>query len=252
MKFFVTLLVLPLLISCSTSTSKDEASAQLYINLGASQLNQGHPHLALKSLLNAKKLDPENAQVYQQLGLAYFALKKYKLAVNNFLNALSLDSQMTDARVNLGRALIETGEYDDAREQFRLALADLTYSNTSLVYFNLGLSHFRQRHYQKAISFFQKSIAIEKRNCLAYTYYGRSLYELKDFASANRTFELALPLCKPLNFDEAHFFAALSYFKSGNKSRGIALMNETILHYPDGPHNEKAQQMLELMKLNRL
>ena len=93
---------------------------------------------------------------------------------------------------------------------------------------------------------------LSKNNCHTYNIYGRTLYELKDFSGAIPVFDVAVPLCRKLDFDEAHYFAALTYFKSGDKNKGIALMNETLLLYPDGAYQDKAKSMLELMKLNKL
>lgn len=248
-----TLFILSLLFfGCSHQQKLDSDSAQLYLNLGASQLQQGHPHRALKNLLKAQKLDEENAQINNHLGLAYFTLTKYKQSVKYFSRALSQNKAYTEARVNLGRALVEVGRYDEARMQLEIATQDLTYSHRPKIQLNLGLSYFRQRSYQKALPLFQAAARVNKTNCFAHHFYARTLLALNEFQSANGIFDIALPLCKKINYDEAHFFAAISYFKSGDKPRGIALMNETILHYPNGPHNRKAQKTLELMKLNKL
>lgn len=253
MRYSRIFLILLLVFQSACSTfSKEKESAALYLNLGASQLAQGLNARALKSLLNAKKLDDSNPEIHNHLGLTYFAMSKYPLAINEFNQALSLRHNYTEARNNLARTLIEEGQFEDARDNLRIVLSDLTYLNPAAAYFNLGLSYFREEKYKKAIPHFQKSIALNRDNCVGYNYYARSLYEMGDFKGANPVFESALPLCKRQNFDEAHYFAALSYFKAGNKSRGIALMNEAILQYPNGAYQSKARETLELMKLNQM
>jgi tetratricopeptide (TPR) repeat protein len=144
------------------------------------------------------------------------------------------------------------GRYKEARKQLQMVIDDLTYANQATALSNYGYSYFKEGKYKEAIPFLQKSIKQNKTHCQTYNTYGRALYELKDFRGAIPVFDVAVPLCQKIGFDEAHYYAALTYFKSGDKNRGIALMNETLLLYPDGVYQDKAKSMLELMKLNRL
>ncbi len=208
--------------------------------------------MAMSTLLKAEKLDPNNPQLHNQFGLTYFVFKKIDKSLFHFRKALSLDAKYSEARNNYAHVLIENGDYEEARKQLKLVIDDLTYMNQSTVLSNYGYSYFKQGKYKEAVPYLQQSIKLNKTHCQTYNTYGRSLYELKDFSAALPVFDVAVPLCKKIGFDEAHYYAALTYFKSGDKNRGIALMNETLLLYPDGVYQDKAKSMLELMKLNRL
>lgn len=239
-----------LFMACATFRgSKD--SALPYVDLAEQQLAAGQYPQALSTLLKGESVEPDNALVQNQLGLTYFAFGKYEKAKERFQRALRLDEKLSEARNNYARTLIELQQYDEARTQLDLVINDLTYTKQSLADSNYGLSYFRQGQYKKAIPWLQKSIAINKTNCLTYTTYARSLYELKDYRGALPIFDVAVPLCKKNQSDEAHYFAALTYFKSGDKTKGIALMNETLLLYPDGLYQNKAKSMLELMRMNK-
>jgi type IV pilus assembly protein PilF len=244
------------LVSCVTSgqnhPSKDVESANLYLQLGTNQLQKGFTAQALGTLLKAETLDGKNANVQNFLGMTYFILKQNKTALDHFRRALYLDPQFTEARNNMVRVLIEAGNFKKAHEEGDRVLRDLTYGQKNLALTNIGLLYVREKNYKSALPYLQKAIRLDKTNCLTYSLYGRSLYELGDLRSALPVFDAALPLCKKAQVDEAHYYAALAYYKSGDHNRGIGLMNETLLFYPDGQFQEKAKASLELMRNNRL
>lgn len=237
-------------MGCTTFRgSKD--SALPYVELAEKQLASGQAPQALSTLLKGESVEPDNPLIHNQLGLTYFTFNKYEKSAEHFRRAVHLDERLSEARNNYARTLIELKQYSDARAQLEVVISDLTYLKQPLAYSNYGLSYFREGQYKKAIPWLQKSIALNKNNCLTYSTYGRALYELKDYRGALPIFDVAVHLCKKHNYDEAHYFAALTYFKSGDKTKGVALMNETILLYPDGLYQEKARSMLELMRLNK-
>lgn len=241
-----------LLLSACNTSPKDVQSVDLYLQLGITQLEKGYPSQALISFQRAEKIDDSNADVKYQLGTTYNRLKKPGFALGFFKKATQLDPKFTEARNQLVRSLIEAGQYKEARKELNVVMADLTFSKPAQVWTNAGYLNFKEKHYNEAISYLQKAIRLDKNSCLTYTIYGRALYETKNYNAALPAFDAALPLCKRDQNDEAHYFAGLAYYKSGEKNRGIALMNETILLYPDGNYQAMAKSALEMMKFNRL
>lgn len=240
-----------MLSACNTSP-KDVQSVDLYVQLGVTQLEKGYPKQALISFQKAEKIDEANADVQYQLGVTYSRLKKPALALPRFQKAVQLDPKFTEARNHLVRSLIEADHYKEAHKELKTVMADLTYTKPAYTWTNAGYLSFKEKQYKEAISYLQKAIRLDKNNCLTYTVYGRAFYELKNYKAALPAFDAALPLCKKDQNDEAHYFAGLSYYKSGDKNRGIALMNETILLYPEGNYQAMAKSALEMMKFNRL
>jgi Tfp pilus assembly protein PilF len=249
---FISVLLLLSLLSCTSLNNQDQKSAALYVELARNQLIKGNAPMALSTLMKAEKMDPKNPQLWNQYGLTYFIFKRYDKSISSFRTALSIDPRYSEARNNYALVLIENGQSAEARKQLQLVIDDLTFGNQSTALSNYGYSYFKEGKYKDAIPFLQKSIKLNKTHCQTYSNYGRALYELKDYSGAMPVFDVAVPLCQKIGFDEAHYYAALTYFKSGDKNRGIALMNETLLLYPDGAYQDKAKSMLELMKLNRL
>jgi len=247
-----TALLLIFFTACTSLDPKDKKSAALYVELAKNQLIKGQPPLALATLMKAEKMDSSNRELWNQYGLTYYVFKKMDKSLASFRKALAIDPNYSEARNNYGRVLAENGQYVEARKQLQLVIDDLTFTNQPTALANYGYTYFKEGRYKEAIPFLQQSIRLNKNNCQTYANYGRSLYELKDFSGAIPVFDIAVPLCQKIGYDEAHYYAALTYFKSGDKNKGIALMNETILLYPDGAYQDKAKSMLELMKLNRL
>lgn len=250
MRWGMAAILLLTVFGCATFRgSKD--SAIPYVQLAEKQLSTGQNPQALATLLKGEQVDPNNPLIQNQLGLVYFAFGKFEKSAEHLRKAVNLDGDMSEARNNYARTLIELGSFLEARKQLHIVVNDLTYLKQPLAYSNYGLSYFREKKYKEAIPWLQKSIALNKNNCLTYSTYGRTLYELKDYRGAIPIFDVAIHLCKKNNYDEAHYFAALTYFKSGDKTKGIALMNETLLLYPDGAYQAKASSMLELMRMNK-
>jgi Tfp pilus assembly protein PilF len=244
------------LVNCVTTNAshpnKDAESAELYLQLGTNQLQKGFTAQALGTFLKGEQLDAKNMNLQNYLGMTYFILKQNKLAIEHFQKAVTIDPKFSEARNNMARVLIEMGRFKEAHQEIKRVLDDLTYGQQNLALTNLALLYVREKNYKSAIPYLQKSIRLDKTNCLTYSLYARSLYELGDLKAALPVFDAALPLCRRAQVDEAHFYAAMAYYKSGDHSRGIGLMNETILFYPDGEFQAKAKANLELMRLNRL
>lgn len=236
----------------SLESNNDAKTALLYLDLSREHLDKGNKQDALAALLKAEKLNNKNKEIQNQLGLTYFTFKKLSLAEKYFSSALSIDSTYTEARNNLARVKIELGRTQQAREDLTIVLNDLTFKNTANAYLNMGLSYFKDKSYREALTYLEKSLKQNSSSCFTMTLYARCFYELKNYVKAINLFDVAMPLCQKLNSDEAHYYGALSYFKSGQRSKGIALMNETILLYHQGEYEKKSREMLELMKLNKL
>lgn len=245
------LLLIVLFTGCATFRGSKDSAAP-YVELAEKQLATGQNPQALSTLLKGESVDPDSPLVHNQLGIVYFEFKKFEKSAEHFKRAIRLDDTFSEARNNYSRSLIELKKYSEARQQLEIVINDLTYLKQPLAYSNYGLSYFREGQYKKAIPWLQKSIALNKNNCLTFSTYGRALYELKDYRGALPIFDVAIPLCKKSNYPEAHYYAALTYFKSGDKTKGVALMNETLLLYPDEAYQEKAKSMLELMRLNKI
>lgn len=233
---------------CSMMSSDDEKLAQIHLQLGVSHLQQGNYPQALKELLTAQQLDDSDPVIQNNLGLAYLVRERYDLAEKHIKNALKMNKDYTDARNNLVGVYIETGSYEKALVEANKVSDDLTYPFPEKAQLNLGIIHFKKQYYEKARDYFLKSLSYQKENCLTSSYYGRTLYEMKKFKEAALALDQAVSLCQRSQFDEPHYYSALTYFQLGKEKQAEARLEEVVKFYTNGQYSSKAREMLEVIR----
>lgn len=248
LKFISFFLILFFLASCSSFQARDEETARLHLQLGTSQLsNENYPQ-ALSELLIAESLDPENPVILNNLGLAYFFRERPDIAEIQLRKALELKPEYSDARNNLSRVLIERSKYEQAIAEAQKVIKDLTYPHPEKPLINLGMAQFKLGHFEAARGTFRKAIDIQRDNCLALSFYGRSLYEMKDYERASEALDRAAGFCLRSQFDEPQYYSALSYYQLGHKKRAEARLEELLKMYPQGSYLDKSKSMLETIR----
>lgn len=242
------LILLVTLSSCASLSSNDKEEAELHLRIGTNYLNNGEYPAALNELLLAESLDSSNPHIQNNLALAYFVRDRFELAEVHLKKSLRLDSKFTDARNNLSRVYVERGKYNDAIKEANIVLSDLTYPTPEKAYLNLGMAYFYKKEFQRARDNLQKSIELQRDNCLAHTFWGRSFYEQTKYEDAATALDKAAGFCKITQADEALYYAGLSWYLSGKKPEAENRLNELINDYPAGKYREKAKEMLAVMK----
>lgn len=245
---YFTLILILFLLGCGSFENQDTKEAELHLRIGVSHLNQGNFPQALKELLAAEKLDPENPLIQNNLGLAYFVRERFDLAEKHITKALTLKEDYTEARINLATVYIEQGKLDKALVQAQKSANDLTYSAPEKSQNTLGVVYFKKSNFKAAKNHFQKALQYQSDNCTAASYYGRTLYELKDLKKSAEALDQASRLCQRTQFDEPHYFSALAYYELGDKEKSEARLEELIKLYPQGKYLDKAKDMLETMR----
>jgi Tfp pilus assembly protein PilF len=236
------------MVGCASWTSRSREEANLHLQIGTSALQAGQYPQALSELLTAEQLDGHNPVIQNNLGLAYYFRERPDLAERHIRQALSLQSDYTDARNNLSRILADRGQYKEAYEQARLAAEDLTYPSPEKPQINMGIALFRIGDFANAKTHFLKALNYQHDNCLANSYYGRSLYELRDFPHAAQALDRAVSFCQKDLFDEPHYYSALTYFQLGKKAKAETRFEELMKLYPNGKYRDKAKEMLDIIR----
>jgi len=248
-RIYWVILLSALLSACSTFvSSEDREMAREHLQVGTTQLQSGNYPQALSTLLTAEKLDPENAVIQNYLGLAYLMRDRADLGEIHVRKALAIQSNYTDARNNLSSILNERSKYQESIVEAKIVIQDLTYNAPEKPYINLGTAQFKLGQYKEARESFLKAIEYQRDNCLANSYYGRSLFELKDYKKAADALDRAVGFCKRSQFDEPHYYSALTYFELGQKDKSEARFEEMIRIYPNGEYIDKAKNMLETIR----
>lgn len=243
-----------LCFGCATLTnnSDNQETAELHMQIAVSYIQKGNLPTALKELLIAQDLAPKNAAIQSNLGLVYFMRERYELAEKHYLLAITDRPAFTEAKNNLARVYIEIGQYRKAEPLLQEALKDLTFSDYASVYANYGILEFKRKHYSVAKSYLKKSLETDRENCLSHVYLGRSYLELNELSLATDQLEKAISFCQPLGIGEAHYYAALAFYRGGQKDRAMVRFEELIKLFPNEPNSEKAKKMLDLLKKGAL
>lgn len=220
----------------------------MHLKIALGHLSAGNQPQALAELLQAEKLDDSNPAIQNNLGLTYFFRERLDLAEIHLRNAIDLKPNYSEARNNLGRILIERGKYKEALVEIQKVIDDLTYPTPERAYSNMGLAKFKQNEFESSKKYFLKAIELQRENCMALTYYGRCFYELKDFKRSAEVLDKAVGFCMKSQYDEPHYYSALSYYQIGQVVKAETRLEDLIKLYPDGKYVEKAKTALETMK----
>ncbi|WP_419536457.1 type IV pilus biogenesis/stability protein PilW [Endozoicomonas sp.] len=134
------------LTGCVTTDSRpvDENRAVVdYMNLAKGYLQEGYSERAVKPLERALEIEPDSASVHGMLGMAYQRQGEDLLAEKAFKRALSIDSGASDIRNNFGAFLFSKNRINEAYRQFELASQDVSYSQRSRTFENMGIAALR-------------------------------------------------------------------------------------------------------------
>ncbi len=237
-----------LVTSCGSKSKHDPVRAELHLRNGTGLLEKRQYPAALRELLEANRLDSNSAVIKNNLGTAYFLRSRYKEAEDYYREALAMEPKYTDARNNLGRLLIELNRIPEAVTELKKASEDLTFLNPEKPLANLGLAYFKTRDYRTAQKILTDSLALRRDHCQTLNLFGRTYFELSEFAKAATALDQAAKSCLNENFDEPFYFSALSYLRMGRKSEAIARLEEALSKYTHGGYTEKTRQLLQSLR----
>lgn len=245
LKFCLFLSTLFLLTSCASFFNDDKETSLLFLQNGTSSLSSGNYPDALIALKKAESLDSENPVIQNNLALVYYARERFDLAEKHIKNAITLKSNYTDARNNYSIILIELGKYPESIKESKIVMNDLTYPQPEKPWVNYGIALFKLNSFKEAKEAFAKAIDYQRDHCEAHSYYGRALYELKDYKKASDALDRAVGFCQRTQFDEPHYYSALSYYQLGHVDKAKSRLEEVIKLYPNGKYVDKAKSLLE-------
>ena len=247
MKFLIILGALAALVGCA-SFSENKEAADLHLKIGQGHLTAGNYPQALAEMITAERLDPSDPMIQNYLGLAYAARERLDLAEVHLRKAVSLKSDYSEGRNNLGQVLSQRGKYPEAAAEIQKVIDDLTYPNPDRALTNMGIIQFKSNHFVEAKKFLLRAIELQRENCLALSYYGRCFYELQDYKKSAEALDRAVGFCQRIQYDEPHYYSALSYYQLGMSQKAEIRLEELIKLYPDGKYVEKAKSALETIR----
>jgi Tfp pilus assembly protein PilF len=194
-----------------------EKDPKYQYNLGLFYLNQNDAENATKYFVKALSLDTRYYLAWNAMGLAHSMRGRLDEAAKAYEKCLEIDPRFSEAHNNLGTVYQEMGQMDKAEAEFRKALADLTYENRELAYFNLARLCVVENRMDEALDNIQKSIQIKPRLAMAYNLRGQIYERMNKLQDAVDSYEAAVKLVP----DDVlfNYNLAVGYFKNGEYGR---------------------------------
>jgi len=233
------------LAACAvTDASRKQAS--YHFQMGLSYLGENDATRALIELSEAEKLTPNDPALLNSLGLAYFYKKRFDLAELKYRRAIELKPDYSEARNNLGVNYLEMQRWDDAAAQFTLVLADLFFVNHEDARINLGLAYLGKGDYPQALEILRQAVATSPRNIVARVALGRVYFAMDRTDLAIQEFSRAVELNR--NYQNGYYYLALAHLRGKNYVAAADAFREAIRIAPDSEKGRLSREYLESMR----
>jgi len=212
------LALLPLLLSCSQSSSKKpsftllantasnvdyQKSARLNVELGLGYLKQGQLARAKSKLNRAKNLAPELPEVHYAHAFFHEEVGEIEKAEKDHLKSIALNAKGGNEHNHYGAFLCRQARYKEADSEFLRAMEDPNYTNTAETLENAGLCALQVPDKIKAQQYFEKALRYDNNR-------------------ENALLELAILEFKKNNIQQSQ--AYLNYYEKIAKPSARALM----------------------------
>ena len=149
------LIVVPSLISCSSSTVKNR-EAEYSLLKGVNYSQNGEYEKAMGEYFKSYEIAPENTILLKEMGYNYYQFGDYKKAEEFWLKAFKLNSKDEDLIKNLSTLYYEEEEYEKSLDIIKNSynLRDNYYQK---IY---GLINYKRERLQESYNFF-KNVSVE-------------------------------------------------------------------------------------------
>ena len=157
-------------------------------------------------------------------GEAEYQAGRNAAAVPELKEAVKESPDSYDSHYLLALTLTETGELEQAINEFKKAIALATKDDSKIVgYYNMANAYFDLGDYQNAADAYQSSVKIDASLSKVHNNLGLALVGLKRTSDAAAEFKRAVEL-KPA-YAEARYNLGIAYLKLGNKSEASSVAN---------------------------
>ncbi len=149
--------------------SGDDASggADIYIKLAVAYMGAGEYGLALEKIKKGVALAPNNGNAHYVLASIYQRLGETKFAREHFLRALKIQPRDPDTRNAYGAFLCEQQNFEEADEQYLMALENPLYRTPEVALTNAGICAERSGNKAKAEDYYRRALQRNNRLPLA-------------------------------------------------------------------------------------
>lgn len=230
---------------------EDPKNFSAFQNLGVIYFQEKDYKKAVENWSRAVRLQ-QDPQIYKFLGFSYYNLGDFSNAIENYSQSIkletSLDPKSQDANsldetyYDLGVAYLDNASYDKAAEAFGNAFKVNSKDSNAAVAQAQAIDEAVNAHLEKASNFMlnsQYTDAVSEANkVLKYQPDNKQAQGFISDANAKLGVEV-----------DKHYATGKAYLKKGN---ALQALNEWNLALTMDPNNEKVQNAIKTLKVNRL
>ncbi len=194
-----------------------DAALNAYDYMARAQLTQGDTEAAIASYTKALKIAPKRDDLHMQLGKIFTTLDRYDEAREQYELAVKYNPSAAN-RYALGQGYLGAGQFSDAIQQFEQVRQQGP--KEPFGYFGLGQAYARQGDHNAAIRAFQSAIAIQYDYLDAYSEMGYAFVDSGQMDQANDVVD-ALNTMSPNDTSLANSLSQYIYEKARPKMTSV-------------------------------
>ena len=167
------------------------------VQMGMAYLGQDKTAAAKDKFMKAVQESPDLPSSWY--GMAYYheVTGQIQQADQEYRKAIEIDQNSGAAHNNYGTFLCRHGEYRDAIDQFKLAIAQPNYMQDGAAYENAGICALQIPDKTLAYQLFQKALLNNPNLTNALLHLGELSYQYKDYTTARNCLARYLKMHKP-------------------------------------------------------
>ncbi|OGD25802.1 MAG: hypothetical protein A2Y56_04200 [Candidatus Aminicenantes bacterium RBG_13_63_10] len=194
----------------------------------------------------ALALNPKYYLAWNARGLTMVMKGELGSAVESFKKCLEINPSFSEARNNLGSVYESQGLASLAEVEYKKALAEETYPNKELPYYNLARMAFNLNRYDDALSYIQKSLLVSPRFAMAHNLKGMIFEKTQLLPEALASYEQAARIVPDdMNFQ---FNLAVAKFNAGSLDEAKEIFSLILNKSTDAELRAKAADYQKRIK----
>ncbi|MGH0034382.1 MAG: tetratricopeptide repeat protein [Myxococcota bacterium] len=235
--------------AADSSEMTDERKAEARRDLGIDHLSKGRTAMAIRTLLEAERMNSLDPVTHLWLGEAYRRKNLLDKAESQMLQALALKPDSQSTRLNLTGLYIQMEKYEEAIEESRTLALDPTFPTPWRALTNQAWAEFKLRKYDAARASLEMALDFHPTFWPALLNLGILENELGNRLAALEAFEAVAeqdPGSRAMS--ETRYRMAEVFVAIGHRERAIRHFSDSIDLSPHGPWAEESKRYLKMLR----
>jgi tetratricopeptide (TPR) repeat protein len=247
-------------VACTTTTTvsgsaaineemTDERKAEARRDLGIDHLSKGRTAMAIRTLLEAERMNPADPVTHLWLGEAYRRKNLLDKAEAQMLEALALKPDSQATRLNLAGLYIQREKFEDAIRESRMLAQDPTFPTPWRALTNQAWAEFKLGRFDEARASLDMALDFHPTFWPALLNLGILENELGNRLEALERFEeVAQQDPGDRALAETRYRMGEVFVSIGHRSRAIRYFSDSLDLSPHGPYAEDSKRYLKMLR----